>query len=123
MSSLVAGLKGKINIEHVEDTRLLKINVTDVDPVNAKNIANSLAKAYIDFNVENRLKSSRNTLSWLTDQLYDMKKKLEDSEEDFLAYKQNEKIFSFTGKQDLTAQKIADFNNSYLRGKKQKARD
>ncbi len=55
--SLVGGLKGKINIEHVEDTRLLKINVTDTDPVNAKNIANALARAYIDFNIENRLKS------------------------------------------------------------------
>ncbi len=83
MSQQVASLKGKIQIEHVEDTRLLKINVTDVDPVNAKNIANALAKAYIDFNIENRLKSSRNTLSWMTDQLYEMKKKLEDSEEEF----------------------------------------
>ena len=114
MSSLVAGLKGKINIEHVEDTRLLKINVTDTDPVNAKNIANALAKTYIDFNIENRLKSSRNTLSWMTDQLYELKKKLEDSEKEFLKYKQEEKIFSFSGKQELTAQKIADFNNSYL---------
>ena len=30
----------------VEDTRLLKINVTDIDPVNARNIANALAKEY-----------------------------------------------------------------------------
>ena len=117
MSQQVAGLKGKIQIEHVEDTRLLKINVTDIDPVNAKNIANALAKSYIDFDIENRLKSSRNTLSWLTDQLYEMKKKLEDSEEEFLAYKQKEKIFSFTGKQDLIGQKIADFNNSYIQAR------
>jgi len=117
MSQLVSGLRGKINIEHVEDTRLLKINVTDSDRVNAKNIANALAKAYIDFNIENRLKSSRNTLSWMTDQLYETKKKLEDSEEDFLAYKQKEKLFSFSGKQDLIASKIADFNESYLKAR------
>ena len=114
MSQLVASLKGKINIEHIENTRLLKITATDIDPVNAKNIANALAKSYIDFNIENRLKSSQNTLSWMTDQLYEMKKKLEDSEEEFIAYKQKEKIFSFTGKQDLIAQKIEDFNNSYI---------
>jgi succinoglycan biosynthesis transport protein ExoP len=114
MAQQVASLKGKITIEPVEDTRLLKITATDLDPVNAKNIANAIAKSYIDFNIENRLKSSRNTLSWLTDQLYEMKKKLEDSEEEFLTYKQKEKIFSFTGKQDLIGQKIADFNNSYI---------
>jgi polysaccharide biosynthesis transport protein len=117
MSQEVASLKGKIQIEHVEDTRLLKITVTDVDPVNAKNIANTLAKAYIDFDIENRLKSSRNTMSWMTDQLYDIKKKLEDSEEEFLAYKQKEKIFSFAGKQDLISQKIADFNNAYIQAR------
>ena len=117
MSQEVASLKGKIQIEHVEDTRLLKINVTDADPVNAKNIANALAKSYIDFDIENRLKSSRNTLSWLTDQLYEMKKKLEDSEEEFIAYRQKEKIFSFTGKQDLIGQKIADFNNAYIQAR------
>jgi capsular exopolysaccharide synthesis family protein len=113
-SGLVAGLKGNINIEHVEDTRLLKINVTDFDPVKAKNIANELAKVYINFNIENRLKSSRNTLSWMTDQLYDMKKNLEDAEEEFLSFKQREKLLSFTGKQDLVAQKIEDFNTTYI---------
>jgi succinoglycan biosynthesis transport protein ExoP len=114
MSQQVASLKGKIQIEHVEDTRLLKITATDLDPINAKNIANAVAKSYIDFNIENRLKSSRKTMSWMTDQLYEMKKKLEDAEEEFLAYRQKEKIFSFKGKQDLIGQKMEDFNNAYI---------
>jgi len=117
MANLLAKLRGGIDIEHVEDTRLLKINITDSDPVLAKNIANTLAGAYIDFNIENKLKASRNTLSWMTDQLYETKKKLEDSEEEFLAYKQKEKLFSFSGKQDLIASKIADFNESYLKAR------
>ncbi|MCJ7541602.1 MAG: DUF4388 domain-containing protein, partial [Desulfobacterales bacterium] len=75
------------------------------------------AKSYIDFNIENRLNSSRNTLSWLTDELYEMKKKLEDSEEEFIAYKQKEKIFSFTGKQELITNKIGDFNGSYIQAR------
>lgn len=110
----INALKNKIKIEHVEDTRILKINVSDTDPTCAKNIANTLAKAYIDFNIENHLRSSRSTLSWMTDQLYEMKKKLEDSEKDFLAYKQKEKIFSLAGRQDLNSKKIADFNESFL---------
>lgn len=117
MEKFIAELRGDIDIEHVEDTRLLKINIINSDPVLAKNIANTLAKSYIDFNIENKLKSSRNTLSWMTDQLYATKKKLEDSEEEFLAYKQKEKLFSFSGKQDLIASKIADFNESYLKAR------
>jgi uncharacterized protein involved in exopolysaccharide biosynthesis len=50
----------------------------------------------------------------MTDQLYEMKKKLEDAEEEFLAFKQREKLFSITGKQQVTSQKIQDFNNTYV---------
>ena len=107
-------LKENLDIEEVRDTRLLKISVEDHNPALAMNIANSLAAAYIEFNIGNRLKSSKNTLSWMSDQLYEMKKKLEDSEEAFLAYKQRENLFSVEGKQKVIAQKIADFNDAQL---------
>jgi len=53
----------------------------------------------------------------MTDQLYEMKKKLEDAEEAFLAYKQREKLFSMTGKQQAISQKMADFNNAYIKAR------
>ena len=110
-----AALTGRIHIKPVKDTRLLKINVEDTDPRKAQRTANSLATAYIAFNIENHMKSSKNTLTWMTDQLYDMKVKLEDAEEKFLAFKQQEKLFSITGKQSMIAQKIQDFNDTYLK--------
>jgi polysaccharide biosynthesis transport protein len=91
--------------------------VEEHDPIVALEIANSLAHAYIEFNISNRLKSSKNTLSWMSDQLYEMKKALEDSEEAFLAYKQREKLFSIEGRQEIIAQKIADFNDAQLKAR------
>ena len=114
MPALVSRIKGQIEVEPVKDTRLLKITATDPDRKTAKNIADALADAYIEFNVETRLKSSRSTLTWMTDQLYEMKKKLEDAEEEFYAFKQQNKLFSFSGKQEMVGQKIADFNNTYI---------
>jgi len=110
-------LKNKIEIEHVRDTRILKVRVEDHDPVMAEDIANTLAKSYVNYNIENRLKSSRHTLSWMTDRLYEMKKKLEDSEEEFLIYKQRAKLFSIKGKQDIITKKIEDFNDAYLQAR------
>ena len=107
-------LQEKIEIEQVRDTRLLKVSVEDHDPVLATEIANTLADSYITFNIDNRLSSSRSTLSWMTDQLYEVKKKLEDAEEEFLAYKQEAKLFSVEGKQRVVAQKIQEFNDAYL---------
>jgi len=117
MSELIEELREKIEIEEVRDTRLLKVTVEDHDPVMAMKIANDLAKAYIKFNIDNRLKATQSTLSWLTGELYEMKKKLEDSEEDFVAYQQREKLLSITGKQKLIAQKIEELNTAYHESK------
>ena len=114
LTGTVETLNENLDIEEVRDTRLLKISVEDHNPELSMDIANSLASAYIEFNIANRLKSSKNTLSWMSDQLYEMKKKLEDSEEAFLAYKQRENLFSVEGKQKVIAQKIADFNDAQL---------
>lgn len=113
-SLLAKKLQEKIDIENVRDTRLLQVQVEDVDPVLAARIANTLSQSYIDFNNTNRLESSQNTMAWMTDQLYEMKKKLEDAEQSFLAFKQREKLFSIQGKQNMITQKIEEFNDAYL---------
>jgi polysaccharide biosynthesis transport protein len=115
MAGLVKELSGKIDISEVRDTRLLKIYVEDHDPVLACKIANNLATTYIEYNIENHLKSSQNTMSWMTDQLYEMKKKLEDAESEFMAFKRKEKLFSIEGKQNVITQKISEFNDEYIR--------
>ncbi len=114
LTRAIGGLRARTAISEVTDTRLLKISVQDQNPAVAMDTANSVANAYIEFNISNRLTSSKNTLSWMSDQLYEMKKKLEDSEEEFLAYKQREKLFSIEGKQAVIAEKIAGFNDSLL---------
>ncbi len=117
MASLVNNLKGKFDIENVRDTRLLKVSVDDHDSVQARNLANSLARVYIDYNISNRLNSSQNTLGWMTAQLYEMKKKLEDAEEEFMNYKQKEKIFSIQEKHKFIMQKIEEFNDAYIKAR------
>lgn len=114
LADVLEKLKRKINIDQVRDTRLLRINVDDHNRNVAIDLANTIAMAYIEFNIANNLSSSKNTLSWMTDQLYEMKKKLEDAEEEFLAYKQREKLFSIKGRQSVIIKKIEEFNDAYI---------
>jgi polysaccharide biosynthesis transport protein len=116
-TGLVRAVRGMINIFPVEETRLVKINVFSPSPFLAKKVADATALEYINFNIDNRLKSSQTTLSWLTDHLYEMKKKLEDAEEEFLAYKQKAKLISVQESQKIIAQKIRDFNDAYIRAR------
>jgi len=116
-TGLVRSVRGMINIFPVEETRLVKINVFSPSPFLAKKVADATAREYINFNIANRLKSSQSTLSWLTDHLYEMKKKLEDAEEEFLSYKQKAKLISVEESQKIVAQKIRDFNDAYIRAR------
>jgi len=113
-------LRSKIRIQQDRNTRLLRVSVVDKDPKRAQEIANSVARAYVEFNISNRMSNTRNTLAWVRNQAYAMKKQLEDSEQEFLEYKQNEKLFSLEGKQKLIAQKIEEFNDSSLKARNQR---
>ncbi len=107
-------VKEKISIDQIRDTRLLTVTVKDKNPVLAADMANTLANKYIEFNLSNKMESSKQTLGWLNNELYEMRKNLEQSEKDFFDYKQENKVFSIAGKQKMTEQKIEEFNTRYL---------
>ncbi len=114
MQGLIAVVKAKIEVEQVRDTRLLNISVKDKNPELSADIVNMLAVKYMEFNLGNKMQSSRQTLEWLNNELYELRKKLEDDEKKFFDYKQRNKVFSITGKQKLAEHKIQEFNNKYL---------
>jgi len=121
MERLTGMLQTKILIKPIKDTHLLNISVEDHNPVLARDITNALLKSYIEFNLANRLKSSSSTLNWMQDQLYETKKKLEDAEEEFLAYKERERLFSIEGRQKMIASKAENVNSAYVETRNRRA--
>ncbi len=113
-NQLLKDLREKVEIKEVRDTRLLNISVKDKAPQMAADIANTLGKKYIEFNLSNRMESSKDNLAWLNNELYNIKMRLEEDERKFYEYKQESRLFSMEGKQKVMDQKIAEFNNQYL---------
>jgi uncharacterized protein involved in exopolysaccharide biosynthesis len=114
MDMAVQKVAGKIETNQLPDTILYEISAEDEDPLMARDLANSLAEAYIEFNIDNHIDYSRNSFQWMNDQFYEVKKKLEDSERDFINYKEQEKLFSVEGRQDEILHKIREMNDTYL---------
>jgi len=114
LDQLVTTIADSITIKTTRETRLLTISVKNTDPSLGQNIANSLARKYIEFDIGNRLDASKSNLTWMHNELYGLKKKLEDDEQEFLEYKKNQNVFSMEGKQKVIDQKITEFNNEYL---------
>lgn len=111
---LLSLVKEKIAIEPVRDSLLINISAKDKNPSTAADIANTLGKKYIEFNISNRMESSKDNLEWMNKELYNLKQKLEEDERKFFDYKQQSKVFSMEGKQKVMDQKIAEANNQYL---------
>ncbi|MFC1830819.1 GumC family protein [Thermodesulfobacteriota bacterium] len=110
----IKAIQNQIDISDVRDTRLLIITVHDEDPEAAAFLANLLAKKYIEFDLASRLDSANQNLEWLNQEVYALKKRLEDDERAFYDYKQKNKVFSLEGKQEVIALKITEMNNEYL---------
>ncbi len=114
MELLIQDIQQTIKINQMRETRLLTISVKNTNSLLASEMASTLAKKYIEFDMSSRLASSKNNLEWMNNELYSLKKRLEEDERKFHEYKQLNKIFSIKGKQKVIDQKITEFNNEYL---------
>ncbi len=75
----VSVLLGRLKIESISNTRLVKIVVKDRNAERAASIANTLATAYSEQNAEFRLTSLNKTSDFITQQNADNQKKLEEA--------------------------------------------
>jgi uncharacterized protein involved in exopolysaccharide biosynthesis len=109
-----AYLLGRLRVEPRRNTRLVDIKVQDADPKLAAEIANGVAQAYGRFTLESRVKSTRDALSWLSDQMNELKGKIEDSEVALQKYRQRSGIIAIDQQKGLSAQQIGELNKAYL---------
>jgi len=102
-----------ISVEGVKDTRLVQINADHPDPEVATEISNSLARAYIQHNIEDRRSSSHDAFIWLSEQLAIQKASVKKSEMELLKYKKEEDIVSLEKRQSLIEDRISETNGNY----------
>ena len=110
-------LQGKVSIEPIRNTRLVQIGVEDPDPKLAADMANALAASYQTQNLELKLAAARDALTWLSNQVRDLKSKVNESELVLQQYREQAGLISVEEKQNLTVKKLAEFNGAYIEAK------
>ena len=113
----VAAFLGSVSVEPVRNTRLVEIQVEDPDPKLAAEMANAVASAYVYQNLELKLSSARDALSWLTAQVSDLKTKVNESELALQRYREQAGLVQVEEKQSLGVRKLAEFNSAYIEAK------
>jgi len=111
-SLLVSAFINRIEVSPIRNSRLLDLSFEARDPVLATKIVNTLARAYIDQNLEIKLKAVQDAVKWLHQRIEVERKKVEEAEQALLKYKEKYGIITdFTSDtEQVTAQKLAQLN-------------
>jgi polysaccharide biosynthesis transport protein len=109
-----AFIQGKVQIRPVKDSRLAEIWVDDTDPKRAAVIANSVADAYLEVNLDQKIGFTRSAVDWLSDQTQDLKSKLESSELELHEFKKANNLVSVSmeNHQTMVAETLNQLNAS-----------
>ena len=109
----VSILQGKIFVAPQKNSNIVRITIEDTYPERASFLANSIASAYIDFNLEKRYVATREAAVWLADQSINLKNELESSELRLFNFKDENNILAtnFEARQKILSTRIETFNN------------
>src|SRR5882762_4677020 len=97
--SVLAGFENRLNIKPFRRSRAVEISFTSQDPILAASVVNKLTSNYIDKNLEARWDATQKASEWLSQQMLDLKAKLEKSQDELHEYAaDNDLLFLETDK-------------------------
>src|SRR5467141_899135 len=100
-----------LSVKRVPNSRLMDISFESTSPLQAAQIVNAHLKHYIEQNFQSRYEATTRASTWLTDQLNELKIRVEKSEAARIAYERQNQIWALDGgKQNVTTQRFADLN-------------
>jgi len=111
---------GGLSVEPKRNTRLIQIRYDNPDPALAAEVANAIAAAYVQYNLDLKLKGARDALAWLTSEAASLKQRVEESSAALQNYRVKAGILGSQEQRQITAQKIMDFNKAYLEAQAQR---
>src|SRR5262245_60252743 len=113
-------LLGGLTVEPKRNTRLILVRYDNRDPALAAEVANAVAAAYVQYNLDLKLKGARDALAWLTAEAASLKKKVEESSAALQNYRVKAGILGTQEQRQITAAKIMDFNKAHLEAQAQR---
>src|SRR4029077_20170241 len=100
-----------LNVKRVPNSRLMDVSFESTSPLLAAQVVNAHIKNFIDQNYQSRYDATSRASTWLTDQLNELKIRVEKAEDARIAYERQNQIWSLDdGKQNFTTQRMADLN-------------
>ncbi len=96
----------QLSVQPVEFTQLVVVSFESTDRKLAAEIVNTLARVYIQSQLDAKMQSTQAAGNWLTGRLQDLKAKLDASQQELQTYRDSEDILDMAGGQTVDAQEL-----------------
>src|SRR5713226_1362746 len=101
---------GSLSVKRVPNSRLMDVSFESTNPLLAAQIVNAHIKNFIEQNFQSRYEATTRASTWLTDQLNELKIRVEKAEDARITYERQNQIWALDDKQNVTTQRLADLN-------------
>src|SRR6266849_3586071 len=113
---------GSLSVKRVPQSRLLDVSFESTDPQLAAQILNAHIANFMEENFRSRYDTTAKATLWLTDQLSELKVKVQDSEDARLAYERQHQIWELDDRQNITTQRLNDLNKEVTEAQSERMR-
>src|SRR5215472_3918801 len=104
---------GSITVRRVPQSRLLDVSFESSNPDLAAQILNAHINNFMEQNFRSKYDATAKATVWLTDQLSELKVKVQNSEDARLAYERQHQIWELDDKQNITTQRLNELNKEF----------
>ena len=118
---IITSFLNAITISPIRDSRLVDVSAKSINRKNTAMFANTLVDVYIEHNLDNKLSTTRDAVTWLSKELELTQQKLVESEAALHAYKEQHEIISIEDRQNIVMQKLSELNTAVNSSKIQRA--
>lgn len=101
-------------VEVGKGSNMLKISYDSENPLVAAGMANGIANAYIEHNLDFRVKPFRDAVDWLSARMVESRSRVEESQKVVQQYKEGKGIVSFDTKENVITQKLQELTTQLV---------
>jgi succinoglycan biosynthesis transport protein ExoP len=113
-NEVTQNLMRRTSVKFVGKSQLIKIEVELPDPGLAAATANAIAQGFIDSQLDNSLKSSQTTTSWMNSRLVELRNNLRSSENKLQAYREAQGLVDVGGVATISANELEMTGNRMI---------
>ena len=106
---------GSVSVsQHLENSTILQISVEDTVALRAEEYANALAKAYVKQNVENKSREAVQRISFIDDQLKNIKEKIKKSANALETFRKESRIVSVSNQTEVIETRLGEYESELM---------